>query len=155
MENFFNWVTQPLLDEEVEVWLNINNILPERGELYYDFCLSLIGLVKETYLGEEHSSNETKISLSEAEKMKHFEWCWNRTIENFEKENIKFNHDGDHFEYFASFFMEIFYNQNNEKVRNSINRFFKDLFDRDIPFTKSDLDLYTEVYKLLDKNLVT
>ena len=50
--------------------------------------------------------------------------------------------------------MEIFYNQKNINVRNSIEHFFKELFDREIVFTKSDLDLYTELYKLLDKNIL-
>jgi hypothetical protein len=49
--------------------------------------------------------------------------------------------------------MEVFYNQKNNKVRESIDSFLGDLFNRNIPFTKSDLDLYTELYKLLDKNI--
>ena len=91
MENFFNWMTKPMMNDEVEVWFNMNNIIPEKGELYYDFCLSLFGLIKVTYLGEETTHNETKISLTEEDKLKHFEWCWNATVENFRKENIKFN----------------------------------------------------------------
>ena len=153
MENFFNWMTKPMMNEEVEVWFNMNNIIPEKGELYHDFCLSLFNLIKDTYLGEETTHTETKISLTDEDKMKHFEWCWNTTIENFRKENIKFNFKGEHFNYFSSFFMEIFYSQKNISVRNSIDTFLKDLFDRDTPFTKSDLDLYTELYKLLDRNI--
>jgi hypothetical protein len=153
MENFFNWMTKPMMNDEVEVWFNMNNIIPEKGELYYDFCLSLFGLIKVTYLGEETTHNETKISLTEEDKLKHFEWCWNATVENFRKENIKFNFKGEHYDYFSSFFMEIFYSQKNISVRNSIDKFLKDLFDRDTPFTKSDLDLYTELYKLLDRNI--
>ena len=38
-------------------------------------------------------------------------------------------------------------------IRNSLGKFFEELFDRDFPFTKPDLDLFTEVYKLLDKNM--
>jgi len=51
MENFFNWVTQPLSKEDVDVWFNINNIIPEKSELFYDFCVSLLSLIKQTYLG--------------------------------------------------------------------------------------------------------
>lgn len=153
MENFFNWVTKPMMNEEVEVWFNMNNIIPEKAELFYDFSLSLILLIKGTYLGDDTSSNETKISMSQEDKTKHFEWCWKTTVENFKKENIRFNLKGEHFDYFNSFLLEIFYNQKNLNVRNSIEVFFKELFDRDVPFTKSDLDLYTELYKLLDKNI--
>lgn len=153
MDNFFNWVTKPLDNDEVEVWLSMNNMIPEKGELFYDFCLSLLHLIRKTYLGEETNSYETKILMSEEDKINHFNWCWKQTLENFKKENISFNNEGEHYDYFKSFFTEIFYNQKNESVRNSIDHFLKDLFDRDIPFTKSDLDLYTEVYKLLDKNI--
>jgi hypothetical protein len=153
MENFFNWVMTPVPDDEVQVWLNINNVIPEKCELYFDFCISLIMIMRETFLGEEKISKETKITLTNEDNKKHFEWCWDKIIDSFEKENVTFNRRGDHFEYFSSFFGEIFYNQKNTAVRSSIEKFFEDLFDRDFPFTKSDLDLLTELYKLLDKNL--
>jgi hypothetical protein len=143
----------PVPDDEVQVWLNINNVIPEKCELYFDFCISLIMIMRETFLGEETISKETKITLTNEDNKKHFEWCWDKIIDSFEKENVTFNRRGDHFEYFSSFFGEIFYNQKNTAVRSSIEKFFEDLFDRDFPFTKSDLDLLTELYKLLDKNL--
>ena len=105
----------------------------------------------DTYLGD--NTSETKILLSLNDNLSHFEWCWNKTIENFKKENVRFNTKGDHFEYFNSFFMEVYYTQKNNNVRDSIDSFLKDLFNRKIPFTKSDLELYTELYKLLDKNI--
>ena len=37
---------------------------------------------------------------------------------------------------------------------SAIPDFIKDLFDQDKPFAKSDLDILTEIYKLLDKNVV-
>jgi hypothetical protein len=153
MENLFNWMTKPLPEEEVNIWLNVNNIILEKSELFYDFCISLISLLKETYLGDSNF-NETKIQLSEEDNKKHFEWCWNKTIELFEREKIFFEKKGDHYDYFSSFFMEIFYNQKNEIVKNSVEKFFMELFDRDFPFTKSDLDLFTELYKMLDKSLI-
>lgn len=155
MENFFSWITKPLNKEDVEVWFNINNIITEKSELFYDFCFSLFSLIKNTYLGDETTHNETKIILSEEDNLKHFDWCWNTTIENFKKENIKFNSRGEHYDYFKSFLMEIYYNQKNTNVKNSIEQFFKELFDKEVVFTKSDLDLYTELYKLLDKNIVS
>lgn len=154
MENFFNWVTKPLNKEDVDVWFNIHNIIPEKSELFYDFCKSLLSLIKDTYLGEETNHNETKIVLTEEDNLKHFDWCWSTTVKNFKKENISFNVKGEHYDYFKSFLMEIYYNQKNISIRNSIENFFKELFDREVVFTKSDLDLYTELYKLLDKNIL-
>ena len=152
MENYFNYITKPMKPEDVDIWFRVNNIIPEKMNLYYDFSYSLYQLILETYLGDEYS-NETKIVLSDEDKKTHFEWCWNKTIDNFEKEEIGFNKEGEHYEYFLSFFVEIFYNQKEDKIKDSIGVFFDDLFDRKKPFTKSDLDMISSIYKSLDKNM--
>jgi len=66
---------------------------------------------------------------------------------------LLFNKRGEHFEYFRVFFDDIFYNQKEEKVKNSVKDFFKQLFDLKNPFTKSDLDMIAMLYRLLDKSL--
>jgi hypothetical protein len=152
MENFFNYISKPLLREDVDVWFRSNNIIPEKLELYSDFTHSLNNLIFNTYLGESEI-NETKIILTEDDDRNHFEWCWNKLIDNFSKENIKFNKKGEHFDYFESFFDETFYNQKDTKVKSSIGFFFTDLFNNEKSFTKSDLDMITTIYKLLDKYL--
>ena len=68
MENFFNWVTKPVSNDDVELWFGINNIIPEKAELFYDFCLSLFTLMSKTYLGDETTSNETRILITEEDK---------------------------------------------------------------------------------------
>lgn len=153
MENFFNWISKPVPTEDVNIWFSINNIIDEKSELFYDFCVSLIILMRDTYLGDNTDHSETNVTLSEEDMINHFNWCWNKTIETFGKENIQFEKDGEHYLYFSSFFMEIFYKQKDVKIKNSIEDFINDLFDKDVTFTKSDLDLYTELYKLLDKNM--
>lgn len=154
MDNFFNYVTKPLNPEDVDVWFRANNIIPEKLELYSDFSLTLYHIIKETYLGDEDSqSNETKTVMDHEDNSKHFLWCWNKTIENFEKEEIKFNQQGDHFEYFKDFFNQIFYEQKEKKIKESIEIFFNETFDINRPFTKSDLDMISTIYKNLDRNL--
>ena len=111
-------------------------------------------LIQKTYLGNGENNKETKVEMSEEDNTKHFNWCWNKTIKNFNKENIKFQNDGDHYDYFFSLFNELYYKQNKETIRNSIDVFFLDLFNREKPFTQVDLDLIYNIYKTLDKNLV-
>ena len=152
MENFFNYISKPLLPEDVDVWFRVNNIILEKLELYSDFTHSLNNLINSTYLGE-NDVNETKIVLSEDDDRNHFEWCWNKLIDNFNKETIIFDNRGEHFDYFKSFFGETFYNQKDIKVKLSIGFFFTDLFNNEKSFTKSDLDMVTTIYKLLDKHL--
>jgi hypothetical protein len=152
MENFFNYIAKPMDPDDVDIWFRVNNIIPEKMDLYYDFSFSLYYLILDTYLGDDKNS-ETKIVLSDEDNLKHFEWCWNKTIENFQKEEITFNKKGDHYDYFLSFFTDIFYNQKESKIKSSIGTFFNDLFDRKKPFTKSDLDMISSIYKSLDKNM--
>jgi hypothetical protein len=152
MENFFNYIAKPMSPEDVDIWFRINNIIPEKLELYSDFSFSLYNLVLETYLGDD-DNNDIRVLLSEEDKIKHFEWCWRKTIEGFKREEIVFNETGEHYEYFLSFFVDIFYNQTEVKIKNSIGTFFNDLFDRKKAFTKSDLDMIASIYKSLDKNI--
>jgi hypothetical protein len=153
MDNFFNYVTKQVKPEEVDLWFKSNNIIPEKLELFSDFAKSLNELIVETYLGESDSPNETKVTMSEEDKINHFIWCWNKVVGNFQKENIIFSRKGEHFDYFISFFQEIFYKQENKKVRDSVSGFFDELFDIKKPFTKSDLDMINSLYKGLDKNM--
>lgn len=153
MENFFNYISKPIPDEEVEIWFKINNIIPEKLELFYDFSQSLNSLIHETYLGEFGEIKETKITLTEEDKIKHFKWCFMKLLSNYKKEGIQFKSEGNHYDYFKSFFLEIFYNQKDEKIRNSVKDFFRVLFNLDKSFTKSDLDMISVIYKVLNENM--
>ena len=150
MENFFNWMAKPLPKDEIIIWFNIHNMTYEKIELYGDIFKSLNHIISDTYLGDEFS--ETKITLSDDDKMSHFDWCWKRMINDFRRENILIKYDGEHKEYFKSFYMETFYNQNEDKIKNSIPKFLSDIFDISMMYSKSDLDLLTELYKLIEKN---
>ena len=153
MENFFNYLSKPIPSDEVDLWFKINNMIPEKLELFYDFSQSLNFLISETYLGGFGNTNETNITLSEDDKYKHFEWCFTKIISNYEKEGIFFEDKGNHFNYFRNFFMEIFYNQKEEKVRSSVKNFFNELFKISKTFTKSDLDMILVIYKVMNENL--
>lgn len=154
MENFFNYVTKPIKPDDVELWFKVNDIIYEKLELFSDFSLTLYLIITETYFDDEDSKpKETKILLTDEDKENHFKWCWDKTISIFKEENINFKSDGDHYTYFKTFFDETYYNQKEPTVKKSINIFFKDLFNLDKPFTKSDLDMVSNIYKLLEKNI--
>jgi hypothetical protein len=154
MDNFYSWMIKPVGREDVEVWFNMNNMIPEKRELFADFTFSLYNLIKDTYLGDEFDDNsETKVIMSKEEKQSHFEWCWGKTIENFNKENIKFNPKGEHKEYYENFFRDLFYFAEKKEIAVNIPVFFKELFNEYRTYTKSDLEMITDIYKRLDKNL--
>lgn len=154
MDFFFNWISKPMPKSDVDLWFRAHNIQREYSELFEDFCYSLIYLVQDTYLGGSHGeSRATKISLNEDDKRGHFQWCWNTTIDNFKKENITFKFKKDDYDYFESFYFEVYYDQSDREVRDSIVPFLKQLFDMERTFTKSDLEMYTDIYKVLERSL--
>ena len=151
MENFFNWVSKPVPKDEVLVWFNINNMNFEKVELYGDFFKSLNSKITDTYFEEDHF--ETKINLSDENKIEHFEWCWTKTLEDFKKENVKFTEEGEHKNYFKKFYFDTFYNKGQKNLKDAIPSFLEEVFDLNKPFSKSDLEILTEIYKLMEKNL--
>ena len=150
MENFFNWMTKPLPKDEIIIWFNMHNMTYEKIELYGDVFKSLNQIITDTYLGD--SISETKILLSDEDNKSHFDWCWKKMVDNFKKENILIKYVGEHKDYFESFYMDTFYNQSEDKIKNSIPKFLREIFDADMIYSKSDLDLLTELYKLIEKN---
>jgi len=154
MDQFFNWLSKPMSNEDLDIWYKANNIIPELTELFRDYCLSLLGLVQTTYLGNSHGDfKETKIGLSSEEKKEHFKWCWNKTLNSFKNESITFNFKKDDYEYFEAFFFEVFYEQPDKEVREEIGNFFRELFNRKRMVSKSDLEMFTDVYKTLERSL--
>ena len=151
MENFFDWMAKPIPKDEVIIWFNVHNMIYEKIELYGDIFKSLNTIIVDTYLGD--SNSETKINLSNDDKISHFDWCWKKMVKDFEKENVNIKFKGDHKEYFQSFFMDSFYNQRENKIKESISRFLNEIFDTNMVYSKPDLDLLTELYKLMEKNM--
>lgn len=149
MENFFNYMAQIVPKEDLIIWLNIHNMYYERIELYGDIFKSLNYIITDTYL--DNDNTETKILITQVDNDKHFDWCWGKLIENFKRENIVIDLEGEHKEYFKSFFNDTFYGENKNKVRSSIPKFLHDIFNMEKDFVKPDLDILTEYYKILQK----
>lgn len=91
--------------------------------------------------------------MSKEDNILHFEWCWTKVVNDFKNESIVFREDGQHKDYFKSFFIDTFYNNSEKNLKIAIPEFLDDVFNLDKPFTKSDLDILTEVYHLLEKNI--
>ena len=149
MENFFNYMTKTIPKEEILIWFNIHNMYYEKIELYGDIFKSLNYVITDTHMGDEF--RETKIILTKEDNENHFNWCWNKVVEDFRKENIIIGEEGDHRDYFISFFNDAFYSQPDKTVRESIYVFLDDIFNVHTDFVKPDLDILTEFYKILQK----
>jgi len=154
MENFFNWIAKPLPNDEVVTWFNVHNMIYEKIELYGDIFKSLNYVITDTNMGDSNGDSiETKIVMSPDDKQSHFDWCWGKMIQNFQKENITITIDGEHKDYLKSFYMDTFYHQTQKNVKDSVPVFLNEIFNMSKPFSKSDLDMITEIYKMMEKNV--
>jgi len=151
MENFFYYMTKIIPKDELIIWFNIHNMYYEKIELYGDIFKSLNYTILDTHMGDEF--RETKIIITQEDNDNHFDWCFKKIVEDFRKENIIIGVDGEHKDYFKSFFNDTFYHQSDKKVRESIQIFLDDLFRVDKDFVKPDLDILTDFYRILQKNV--
>ena len=145
-EEFYNYITEPVTVEDMRLWVRHKNIDVDKAELFYDFIDSLHTIINETFLCDDVTTNEE-------DKQKHFNWCWNKTIDNFKEENIIFNTEGKHYSYFWNLFYESYYTDKDKRDVDNINNYFLILTKLHILKTKSELDMLSDMYILLDSNL--
>ena len=82
-ESYLEFVSSESYKHQIDIWYKAYNISREKTDLFYDFVTSLYELIDETFLGAD-------VLQSEDDQRNHFTWCWNATIENFNKEKIYF-----------------------------------------------------------------
>lgn len=151
MSEMYKWFAQPLPKQEIDTYLNMNNIIIEKTELFMDIFLSLHQIIVDTYLGD-FEYTETSLEYNDTDITNHFDWCWNKLLSDFEQEGVLINPNGEHKEYLKILFHDSFYRQKSEVVRSSITDFFRSVFNLKSNFTKADLDVLYEIYKMMDKN---
>jgi hypothetical protein len=135
----------PLTYEQMQLLYNANNIKYDKVKLYYDFITTLNRLIDKTYLGDEYISTEE-------EMLGHFNWCFDKIIENFDKENIKFKNDNDLRSYFKYYYEHLYYND-SEKSLEKIDDLPKYSFEYYRLKSMSDVDILVELYKLFERSL--
>jgi len=146
---YLNEINKPLnRGDKYLLYLGLDkNIIYERCILYQDFTLSLIDLICQTYLGDDITNDDDKI--------KHFDWCWNKTAENFKYTGIDFGANLNLYEYFSSFAIETFYGAKlkTDKLHYNLLKLWNFLFDLTIIKSKADIDSFLIIYKIFDESL--
>jgi len=146
-EQFYNYVTEHISGEDLGVWVKACNINSEKSELFFDFTNALCDLIFTTFLGKDVITNDY-------DKQGHFDWCWDKLLDNFKEENITFKSRGRHYDYFWNFYYESFYITNDKDTCLKVRDFFSKLLILHLPKTKSELDIFSEIYIILDNNLI-
>lgn len=135
---------EPTISKESMYFIySSNNIIPERCSLYNDFLQSLYTLIFDTYLGDDITDLH--------DQMKHFKWCWKRTIEIFKLEGFDFDSDRFH-DNIMELTLEMYYTV-NEKDETRIFDMINSLFEYDKPKTSSDVRILVDLYYLMSVNI--
>jgi hypothetical protein len=145
-EGLFEFVSPDNYKHQLEIWQKAHNISREKTELFHDFVISLYDLVNKTYMGED-------VMIETLDQKNHFNWCWDKVIQNFEKEKIYFKSRGNYYEYFWNLYLDAYYLTKLDSQPDRIREYFLKLFDFSFMKTRSELDVVTELYKLLEQNL--
>jgi len=144
--DFIEYISKPMKKEDILLLYKINNVTPERSALYLDFTHSLYDLIVTTYLGDEVMDND---SIKQ-----HFDWCWKKVVESFQKEKIYFE-SIELYNYFFTLFLESFYTEvdKSEKNVNKLLEFWQDIFEYSVTKTLSELEAFIDLYKIFDRSL--
>jgi hypothetical protein len=145
-ESYLEFITSENYKQQIDIWYKAYNISREKTELFYDFVVSLYELIDDTYLGSD-------VIKTEEDQRNHFNWCWDKTIESYSKEKINFKERDSAYLYFWNFFLEAYYYMQYEDTTIRINEYFNILFSFKHRKSRSELDMLTEIYKLLEQNL--
>lgn len=140
-------IRKDLSHAELHQFYRIHNVILERVDLFRDLCTSLTKTIYSTYLGDDITSPKYQL--------KHFNWCWDKTLVDFNKENIFFKKQGTLFNYLLKYFQEMFYmNVNKYEEEVVILRYWKFIFSYTEPKRHKDLNFFITLYNLMNQNLV-
>ncbi len=145
-DNIYELIVSESYKQQLEIWFRAYNISHEKLELFHDFLFTLYDYIDKTYLGED-------VTYLDVDQKNHFSWSWNKTIKQFELENIFFNPNGLHFDYLWKFFHEAYYYNQMKGIKIKIKEYFDVLFDFNHKKTKAELDILVEIYKLMNEAL--
>lgn len=147
MRELIEYFTKKIPLDTLTLMNKHRGIVYEKIELYKDFSLSLSHIINDTYLGKDVMNTDENIKS-------HFDWCWNKNINNFKDENCVFDLDGEHYDYYCSYFTEIFYKDSLEEHNfDSIINFWDGVFSFTQSKSRSEYDVFFEIYLMLDKYL--
>lgn len=146
--NFLDSTNNSMSKEGTDILYSVNNIRPEKCEIYGDFVKSLFMLLFDTYLGDDVMNNKSQIA--------HFKWCWKTNKAKFANEGIHIDSE-DLFNKFMLFALDVYYpisfKNDNPSVETNILKLWAYIFDYSITKAKSDLNTLIDYYNLFEKSL--
>lgn len=147
--DFLSYIKNNLSEHTLIMLYDANKVRFDRCQLYSDFVCSLLLIVFDTYMGDEYTDKEQRVT--------HFNWCWDKNINNFKEENIIFKSIEELKDYFKEFLVEVYYNIEDKDSKPYISEnlisLWEYLFDYKKPKSQADVDSFIEIYNIFEKSL--
>jgi hypothetical protein len=147
--DFLSYIKNNLSEHTLIMLYDANKVRFDKCQLYSDFVCSLLLIVFDTYMGDEYTDKEQRIS--------HFNWCWDKNISNFKEEGIVFKSIVELKDYFKEFLIEVYYNIEDKESKPYISEnlisLWEYLFDYKKPKSQADVDSFIEIYNIFEKSL--
>lgn len=145
--NFLIYMNKPMDKIEIYTLYKEHKIINEKCVLFNDFLQSLFHIIFDTYMGDDVTSVEQQV--------KHYNWSWDKNIDNFIKEALFFDKDGVAYNYFLEFMLEVFYlaSEKDDSLYEKVFKLWLNTFDYYGVKSNSDIDMLIEIYKIMDNDL--
>lgn len=141
-----DYYSKPLTSDQISYLNKLHEVTLEKCEVFRDYVITLNFCICDTYLGDDVINSDENLLI-------HFNWCWERIIDNFGQENLFFVEKGEHYYYFLNYFTDTFYSLDDKtKVDlNDADDYWTNIFRIDGNKTKSQYNVFIEVYRLLNE----
>jgi hypothetical protein len=121
-------------------------VLKDRLELFKDFTISLLNNIYEFRLDADSSADDDNI-------YNHFNWCYNKTCEDFLKEEIDFRDNQELKSYFYGYYSNQFYHINKIKSFSYYEKFWNDIFNVENQTNKNLSKILIEIYIIFNTTI--
>jgi len=126
-------------------------IIRDRVEIYKDFTLNLLYYIVDYYLDDKTLSDDVDIK-------NHYNFCFNKVCDEFNKEGIDFSKNEVLREYFYQFYYLQFYKINKDSNSQDITithfiKFWKNVFNFEKQKNQTILSTLIEIYTVFDTSM--
>jgi hypothetical protein len=122
--------------------IKAHNVLLERVQLYHEFVTNLCFYLYETYLGSEYMTSPKDIEG-------HFNWGFNKVVNEFKEEGIDFSSNNYVKDYFKEYFTYNLYG-NSTKTVDAVLEMWTHVFTLRPEKSKNEFEVLLDIYERFD-----
>jgi len=142
-----NELKKSLTLSELQIFYKRNNINFQEIDTFHDLAISLTETVHSTYLGDD--------VMKDGSQLRHFDWCWQKVLDDLKKENLEFKPNSTLYKYFVKYFKDMYYTRENKgESARVITRYWDLIMSYNTTKPHGELRIFLNLYKLMRKNLV-